>query len=129
VKAEKQKNRLAQLEEFYGLIPKVQCLGKCQLACGPVGLFPIEAENIKAKGHALPVASEDLVCSKLSVTGTCSIYGDRPLVCRMYGAVSALQCPYGCKSERLLDPEIENGIARKVQDLKAGKLIVNILEN
>lgn len=123
-----QKNRLAQLEEIYGSIPRVQCIGKCQLACGPVGLFPIEAENIKAKGHTLPVASEDLVCSKLSATGTCSMYSDRPLVCRMYGAVPALQCPYGCKPERPLDPEVEKGIMKKVQDLKSGKLIVSQYE-
>ena len=34
--------------------------------------------------------------------GRCTIYDDRPLVCRLWGAAENLICPFGCKPDRYL---------------------------
>lgn len=31
--------------------------------------------------------------------GRCTIYSERPAICRLWGASEALRCPYGCKPE------------------------------
>jgi hypothetical protein len=123
-----QDDRMAQLEEIYLSLPKVHCLGKCQLACGPIPLFPVEVENVKGKGHALPKANEDLVCSKLSGVGTCSMYRDRPLICRLFGAAEGLECPYGCKRDRALSPQEAEEITNKIHALKTGNPVVGMVK-
>lgn len=30
------------------------------------------------------------------VDGRCSVYDDRPMICRLYGTVEVMRCPYGC---------------------------------
>jgi hypothetical protein len=39
-------------------------------------------------------------CPALSALNICSIYADRPLVCRLYGADAALPCAHGCAPAR-----------------------------
>lgn len=42
------------------------------------------------------------------VDGRCSVYQNRPLICRMYGAVESLPCPHGCKPDRGALPDAES---------------------
>jgi hypothetical protein len=59
-----------------------------------------EAEEavILQKHGSLPevVPGTILICSK-KIDGRCSIYEDRPLICRLYGSVDKFACPHGCK--------------------------------
>jgi Fe-S-cluster containining protein len=37
------------------------------------------------------------MCDKLTLTKRCSIYEDRPAICRVYGLLrKVMRCPHGC---------------------------------
>lgn len=45
-------------------------------------------------------------CTGLNlISGKCSIYGDRPLVCHAWGAQESMRCPYGCEPDQYLTDE------------------------
>lgn len=94
------------LEAIYARLPEMQCRGLCQESCGPIGMAAVEASAIRSKHGALPVAGSDLTCSALA-NGRCSIYADRPLICRLWGVVERMACPWGCVPEggRITDAE------------------------
>lgn len=51
--------------------------------------------------------TDDIMCDKLTHDKRCSIYEDRPAICRIYGLTRALKCPHGCiPSEWMEDDEI-----------------------
>lgn len=84
------------LEKIYAAVPDVACKGLCVQACGPIAMSKAEETAIQAKHGQLPTASGlNLTCSSLE-NGKCAIYEARPLVCRVYGAVREMRCPYGC---------------------------------
>lgn len=86
-----------KVQEIYALVPDVECKGLCVQACGPILMSRIEQQIIESEYGTLPEPSGPrLTCSKL-VDGRCSIYQNRPLVCRLFGAVGGMPCPYGCK--------------------------------
>lgn len=65
----------------------------------------LEAERIEAAlGGPLPMftATESLDCPLLTEEGRCSVYADRPALCRIWGAAVDLECPHGCRPKRRL---------------------------
>lgn len=61
---------------------------------------------IKAAGAEIPPLQNGLTCGLLK-KGRCSIYANRPLICRLFGVAKELPCPFGCKPERWLEkPEV-----------------------
>lgn len=58
-------------------------------------------------------------CEALSNTGRCLAYDRRPIVCRLWGAVEGMPCPYGCRPapRPLTDRE---GFELLVRALEAG---------
>lgn len=92
-------NNSALLQNFYSRLGSFKCKGLCQNYCGPVPLTSGEAERLGIKGAVMtPCKGETLSCDFLSSLGTCTEYENRPLVCRMFGAVDTplLKCPHGC---------------------------------
>lgn len=68
------------------------------MAVGTLGT-EYENERIRVK-HGVPPSVESNQCAWL-LDGRCRIYEDRPLVCRLWGAVresvgDAFICPHGC---------------------------------
>lgn len=98
-----------KLEAIYALVPELKCKGKCAGSCGPIGFMEAEVENMKAKHGAVPGHLPDLTCSMLS-GGRCTIYAERPLICRLWGNVRAMQCPFGCVPERFLEDDEAYGL-------------------
>ena len=50
-----------------------------------------------------PKKSDVLTCPALDVAfGLCSVYPDRPTLCRLWGVVEKMRCPFGCEPERYL---------------------------
>lgn len=47
----------------------------------------------------------DIACPLLTIDGRCSVYKHRPLICRLFGVVKKLQCPFGCEPSRWLSDE------------------------
>lgn len=119
-------NDTKRLEAIYASIPKMECLGKCQQSCGAIGLFPVEVKNLRNVEISLPTVDDNLTCSKLSPLGTCSIYEQRPLICRLYGQVRKLQCPHGCKPERWIAQDESRELLDEIQELKAGECYVSM---
>lgn len=53
-------------------------------------------------GKWVPLKTDaDMVCLKL-VEGLCSVYEDRPMLCRLWGLVEGMKCQWGCVPERYL---------------------------
>lgn len=84
----------AQLDELYARLPKLQCRGRCQEACGPIDMSQAERDRIREQGVAIPPLSSP--CPALTFMGTCGVFEVRPLICRLWGMVEAMACPWGC---------------------------------
>lgn len=97
----------AALRAVYAKLPAMACKGKCQDCCGPIAFTPLEAhimEQAGADDNIVAVKDEEggtywlteLVCPLLDWKGDCSIYEDRPFICRLWGLTESMKCPHGC---------------------------------
>lgn len=120
---------LQQLQAIYDRLPQVNCKGKCLKGCSIIGMYPIELEGITDAGHEVPRASVNHVAGEISCSalqqGRCSIYENRPLVCRLYGVAEGLTCLYGCQPDRLLSEAEAEEIRAAVGRLKKGEIMTN----
>lgn len=84
-------------------LPALDCQRRCQQACVPIRMSPHErariAVNHRRVPHTLPGSAR---CSLLTSEGACSVYEDRPLVCRLWGVVDSMKCPHGCAPSKYL---------------------------
>lgn len=89
-----------KVRSVWASAPDVGCKGLCSDCCGPVLMSPAEERVLADKGITIDFDRETLVCDKL-VLGRCSIYDDRPLICRMWGGVDyfLMRCPHGCATQ------------------------------
>lgn len=87
-----------RLHQLYAQIPDANCKGLCTEACSIAPMSAFEANRIAEKHGGAPEPDSRLRCSKL-VNGKCSIYADRPMVCRLYGATPLMKCLFGCKPQ------------------------------
>lgn len=99
------------VKNLYKMIPKFECIKGCNECCGPVPIIQQEAKNLNLKTCMLPFAHKSLNCKYSSKQG-CTIYEKRPLLCRLFGVVQKMACPYGGKPEKLLSQEQENQILK-----------------
>jgi len=91
----------AQLAAIYASLPEIECRGQCQNSCGSIGMTRLEQARISQRhGRTLPlVAAFDAGCPALTILGRCSVYADRPMVCRLWGLVPSMRCEHGCLPE------------------------------
>jgi uncharacterized protein len=107
---------LAMMKEIWNSVPKVHCKGLCQDQCTQVPIMPIEALYLTRKhdawihmsnhrGRYMPTLGHNEPCQFLK-DGRCSVYDDRPLICRMFGHeippienIRPLECEHGCTHE------------------------------
>lgn len=128
----------ARLTAIYAQIPDIDCKGLCAASCGPILIAPTEMLNATALAtdpipftgrvtltslddrddHGLlnlppgewyyPHTDRKGRCPLLK-NGRCTVHPNRPLICRLYGVVPEMTCPYGCRPDRWLTPdEVEN---------------------
>lgn len=103
---------------IYRRMMTLECKGLCWGACGPVPATATERETIRrfAEEHAIPfvdltrerslgllldgltgaLSDDELRCPYLA-DRRCSIYQVRPMLCRLWGAVENMPCPFGCQ--------------------------------
>jgi hypothetical protein len=108
---------------LYARIPKIECRQKCQDFCGAIvqlGAYTeVERPEIERAVQSAQVeraaSASPLACSALDRDGRCTIYAERPAICRLFGVVEGMTCPHGCEPERLLShaemSEILNALA------------------
>jgi hypothetical protein len=126
----RKQQKLRTLQDIYAAIPQLDCQGKCQRSCGVIPLFPVEVELLKDKGIPAPRCSTtEVTCSALK-EGKCSIYENRPFICRLWGNVPKMPCLWGCKPNRYLAPQEEKKLLAAMLKLSGGKEpIVNVDTN
>lgn len=94
----------AALDRLYAELPTIACQRKCESSCGPILMSRIEDERITKKLGYEPVMTLDPTnprsfrCPMLR-DGLCAVYAIRPMLCRLWGIVETLPCPWGCKPE------------------------------
>jgi len=97
-------------ETLYNQIPSFKCKEGCTSCCGPIPFTKWEWDKVnnkrKVKGIDCPYAKSG-----------CEIYEQRPLICRLYGTVKGMQCPYGCRPIVLLSEEQEQEIMKEYFEL------------
>lgn len=91
---------MSRLDEIYASIPKLRCKGLCTSSCGPIMFGKEESGRItQILGKPLEPVGENLTCKALAC-GQCMIYENRPLICRLFGNVKLMKCPFGCEPEQ-----------------------------
>lgn len=119
------------LSELRSKIPEFQCIPGCHDCCGMVPFAPVEWNGIKDKRKfSLGSLSCPYECQK-----GCAIYNDRPIVCRLFGAIigGKMICPHGFLPESPLSEYEADQIMSLYMSLFEGKIqstdILRRLEN
>lgn len=127
----------ADLDEQYARIPSMlNCNGQCWHTCRNISATRLENERVAEVGHPLarriPDAEEDKRkrhgeempnrCTNLGPFGNCTVYADRPYVCRLWGtadlpALRMRRCPMGCEPERWLSLEEARDIGIAISEI------------
>jgi len=96
-----------KIKFFRNRIPSFECVPGCHDCCGPVTASTREVSELPAKDEMEhDEALSKWSCTYLGATG-CTVYDDRPLICRLFGTTPALLCPHGRRPENMIDPLIE----------------------
>lgn len=91
-------------------IPSFECVPGCHDCCGPVTTSSEEMSRLPVKSDAEHTAKlEELSCVHLGPQG-CEVYGERPLICRLFGTTPNMPCPQGKRPEEMIDPDVEGQI-------------------
>jgi hypothetical protein len=122
---------IAELERLYAQVPSVACQRRCGSACGPIILTDLEAQRLRLATHTKPrtVPTADgnpdtTRCVYLAPDQRrCTVYAIRPLICRVFGAVKRLSCPFGCAPVRWLTDHEFLAIAQAVERLGGGRVL------
>lgn len=85
------------LDALYAELPTIECQGYCASSCGPIQMTEPEWKRIRLRLGFTPQAIST-TCPML-VRDRCSVYPLRPLICRLWGIVERMPCPWGCEPE------------------------------
>ncbi|MDF1763587.1 MAG: YkgJ family cysteine cluster protein [Oleibacter sp.] len=101
------RNIIARLRER---IPTFECVEGCHDCCGPVTTSSEEMSRLPVKSDAEHEAAlEHLNCVHLGPKG-CTVYDERPLICRLFGTTPRMPCPNDRRPEEMIDPKTEQQI-------------------
>ena len=110
------------IDQIYARIPKIDCKRKCHMACGPIHVFGVEWDRMQAASLVtIGTVGPSLTCPALS-GNACSIYEVRPLICRLWGVVKAMTCPWGCVPERWLSDREAEDLMRRLDRMSKGRI-------
>ena len=107
---------------IYARVPAIDCQRRCARHCGPIVATEVEWSRMEAAtgGRAW---GEDTVCPHLDrASGLCRAHALRPLICRLWGVVETMPCPYGCQPERWLSEEEATALVEELIALDGGRL-------
>lgn len=97
--------KVKALRAVWARIPQMaDCRGLCADSCrSPFDASSLERDLIRRRtGKALVPGDGCTSCSMLSAVGRCTVYGDRPTICRVFGTAPSLRCQHGCAPTRWL---------------------------
>lgn len=88
-------------------LPAFACIPGCHDCCGPVLASSTEMARLPRKSEAERAAAlEGWDCVHLGAHG-CTVYDERPLVCRLFGTSARLPCPHGRRPAALIDAALD----------------------
>ena len=95
-------------------IPSFECVPGCHDCCGPVTTSPEEMSRLPRKTAAeQDAAMDELNCVHLGPNG-CTVYEERPMICRLFGTTPNLPCPHGRGPEQPIKPAVERQVHRLI---------------
>ena len=101
-----------QIRFFRERIPSFECQPGCHDCCGPVTTSSEEMSRLprlSAAAHEAALAA--LTCPHLGPQG-CTVYAERPLICRLFGTTPRMPCPVGKRPVQMIDERVEAQIHR-----------------
>ncbi|WP_298447080.1 YkgJ family cysteine cluster protein [uncultured Marinobacter sp.] len=91
-------------------IPTFECVPGCHDCCGPVTTSSEEMSRLPVKTDAEHEAAlSDFNCVHLGPSG-CTVYEERPLICRLFGTTPSMPCPRGRRPETMVDSKTERQV-------------------
>jgi Fe-S-cluster containining protein len=105
-------------QKLYKRLPKFECVEGCHMCCGQIPFHPWEANKVGIK-EGLQLDDD---CQFICKNG-CSIYEDRPFMCRLFGVVDddRLRCHEGGKAEYQITSEL-------AEELTTEYILLHVLE-
>jgi hypothetical protein len=90
----------AAIDAVWARVPDAGCKGLCSDCCGPIAMSDAERDRIRRR-HGITIRDAEakpgtLECPALGPDRRCTVYDDRPTICRLWASVAALPCPHGC---------------------------------
>ena len=107
---------IEKLRELYSRIPDMQCIAGCHGCCSRVVFAKSEWEQVPHK------EKDSFLCPYVCDKG-CSIFEDRPFVCRILGTADhdLFSCAYGKKPEVSLSLEELKELTRLYYEIVKGE--------
>ncbi len=106
------KQEKTPIQKLYDKIPSFSCKEGCIECCdNQIQFAPEEGQRC----GGFPFTSR--WCPYITEKG-CSVYQDRPFLCRLYASSVLLPCPYGCKPEHPLSEEETRELLQQYLKLK-----------
>jgi len=108
----------SSLKKLYSKIPSFECIEGCTDCCGPVPLTKLEAKRLNVDSNLTPTKLGSCDCVYASEKG-CTVYENRPYMCRLFGATEDLKCPHGKKPTKLLSSDSTNRLTNDYRKLES----------
>jgi len=119
--------RYVHLVSLYKNIPDVECKGLCHESCTLIPVSKIERKRIREHTKLTfdsVLKNFDNLCKTGEVSSCkalkdqrCSIYNLRPAICRGFGVVESLECPFGCEPINKLSKTQFNKILTDIDNI------------
>lgn len=107
------------IADIYAKIPNIVCRGLCHGSCGPVPATHDEIAAIEQRSIHVYGVTKDSTCTMLAA-GRCTVYEDRPLLCRLWGVIPSMACPWGCVPDRWLTDEEAGSLLKQMANAGHG---------
>ncbi len=99
-----------EIDELRQRIPSFKCVVGCHDCCGPITASSEEMARLPMKTEQEhQEALDNLCCTYLGKNG-CTVYTERPLICRLFGTTPRLLCPNGQRPVYMIDTNTEQQI-------------------
>lgn len=120
---------IAALDRLYARIPTIpDCQGRCHTSCGTILMTGVELARIEKRVRRPVVAAPLGADCSLLRGNRCSVYQLRPMVCRLWGVLEGMECPYGCHPERVLSYEEGMLLMAEADAISKGEDVVAVVE-